>query len=264
MAKRLAILNFLSVIVAIFIGYYTQAIHLNGNTMASLSTEYYNLFTPANYAFAIWGIIYLLLVVSSVSHLILVFGKKQEPKFLLQSGYWFLIANIANATWVIVWLYELTGISVLVILVLLFSLLKIVQKTGIAFAPKIAPNVKRIHWVTFSIYSGWVAVATIANIAAYLVKLGWNGNPLSEAQWTILMITIAYCINIIILFRRNMIGFVIVGIWSLIAIYMRHKEYEKGIAYTALVEAIILAAMIVYHRFLKQKGKLLQEKSPSI
>ncbi|GLB48369.1 tryptophan-rich sensory protein [Neptunitalea lumnitzerae] len=253
MAKRFAIQNFISVVIAIFIGYYTQAIQLNGNTMASLSKEYYNLFTPANYAFAIWGIIYIALLVFSIYHLVQVFAKKKLPQFLLQTGNWFFIANIANAAWVVVWLLELTGVSVIIMLILLFSLIKIILNTNMERWNAPAKTIG-FNWWPICIYSGWVTVATVANIAAYLSKLGWHGGPLSEENWTLIMIVVAVIINILAIYKRNMREFGLVGVWTLIAIYMRHSDTYNTIAYTALAGAIIIFLYASYHGFKNRKS----------
>lgn len=252
MAKRLAILNFISVIVAVFTGYYTQAIQLNGNTMASLSAKYANLFTPANYAFAIWGLIYVSLLVFAVYHLIQAFKKDGNTEFLMKSGYWYFIANIANALWVVLWLYELTGLSVLVMLIILFSLIQIILKTNMQ-KWNASTKTKVFNWFPISIYSGWITVATIANIAAYLSKIGWNGGFLSENVWTIIMIIAATLINLAVLFKRNMPAFALVAIWSFLAIYQRHGNLAEGISNTALACSGLVAISIIVNYFLQKQ-----------
>jgi hypothetical protein len=62
MSKKLSVLNFLSVILVIAVNYLAQTGQFSNNTMASLSREYDNLFTPAGYAFSIWGIIFISLL----------------------------------------------------------------------------------------------------------------------------------------------------------------------------------------------------------
>lgn len=37
----------------------------------------------------------------------------------------------------------------------------------------------------FSVYLGWISVATIANISYVLVEIGWVGFGISEVVWTI-------------------------------------------------------------------------------
>lgn len=250
--KPLAVCNALSVIIALFVSYYTQAIKLNGNTMGSLSHKYANLFTPADYAFAIWGAIYLSLLAMVSYQLYQVFGPKKDFDFLLKSKYWFVIANLATAGWVIIWLYEFTALSIILMIVILFSLVKIILNTNMERwdAPL---TTLAFGWWPISLYSGWIAVATIANSAAYLAKIGWDGAFLTEIQWTIVMIIVATALNIILIYTRNMREFAAVGIWALIAIYMRHYSVENIIAFTALAGAILIGINAAYHGFINRK-----------
>ncbi|MDO1502593.1 hypothetical protein Q2T40_20920 [Winogradskyella maritima] len=57
-----------------------------------------------------------------------------------------------------------------------------------------------------------------------LTKLGWDGGFISEEIWTILMIFAAVVINLLIILKRNMREFAMVGVWALVAIYIRHKQ----------------------------------------
>ena len=111
--KLLSILNALSVALVIFINYLSVAVSINGNDVGSLSAEYDNLFTPAGYAFSIWGIIFLGLVAYSVNEILETFKSKDQFEFTRKAGPWFYIANLMNALWVIIWLYEITWLSVL-------------------------------------------------------------------------------------------------------------------------------------------------------
>jgi len=250
--KILASLNLISVIFTLFVNYYTQAIKLNGNTIGSLSEKYENLFTPAGYAFSIWGLIYLGLLIFSIYHIYQAFGPKKDLKFLQQTKLWFFITNLANASWVIAWLYEFTGISILIMLVMLFSLIKIILNTNMERwdAPL---KIIAFNWWPICLYSGWIAVATIANFSAYFAKIGWEGSFLSEVQWTIIMIVIAVILNIVMIYTRNMREFAAVGIWALFAIYIRHNGELNTIAYTALSGAILIGVNVAYHGFKNRK-----------
>lgn len=252
MEKRLAVLNFISVILVIGVSYYSQAFGINGNSIGSLSADYYNLFTPAGYAFAIWGIIFLGLLAFSGYQLFQVFGPKKDLKFIRQSGFWFFIANLANFAWVFAWLYELTGLSVLLMFLILFSLIKIILNTNMERwdAPL---RILAFCWWPICLYSGWITVAAIANVSAYLVKIGWNAPFFSEEVWTLLMIFIAGIINIAIIYLRNMREFAGVGVWALVAIYFRHFEEIPEISYTALVVAVVVFSNIIYHGWMNRE-----------
>lgn len=246
MEKRLAVLNFISVILVIGVSYFSQAFGINGNSIGSLSAEYENLFTPASYAFAIWGIIYLGLLAFSGFQLYVAFGSGNDRGFLQQTGYWFFLANLINVAWVFAWLYEFTGLSVLLMFLILFSLIKIVLRTNMERwdAPL---RVLGFCWWPICLYSGWIAVAAIANVSAFLVKIDWKAPFFSEGVWTIIMIFIAGIINIAIIYLRNMREFAAVGVWALVAIYFRHYEEIPPISYTALFVAVAIFSNIIYH-----------------
>ncbi len=252
MEKRLAVLNSISVILVIAVSYISQTGIINGNTMGSLSAEYYNLFTPAGYAFAIWGIIFLGLLIFSGYQLYQAFGPKNDLDFLQKSGYWFFIANLANVFWVFTWLNEFTGLSVLLMFLILFSLIKMILNTNMERWD--APiNIVAFSWWPICLYSGWIAVAAIANVSAYLAKIGWDAPFFSEEIWTVLLIIIAGVINVAVIYFRNMREFAAVGVWALIAIYFRHFEEISLISYTALITAVIIFSNIIYHGWMNRK-----------
>ncbi|MGW1454108.1 tryptophan-rich sensory protein [Salegentibacter agarivorans] len=252
MEKRLAVLNFISVILIIAVSYISQTGIINGNTMGSLSAEYYNLFTPAGYAFAIWGIIFLSLLAFSGYQLFQAFSAKNDLEFLRNSGYWFLTANLANAAWVIFWLYEFTGVSVLLMFLILFSLIRIILNTNMERwdAPL---KILAFSWWPICLYSGWIAVASIANVSAYLSKIGWTAPFFGEEIWTVIMIAVAVFLNIAMIWRRNMREFAAVGVWALIAIYFRHFGEIPLIAYSALIGAVAIFSNIIYHGWMNKE-----------
>ena len=252
MEKKLALLNSASVLFVIIINYASQALRLNNTTIGEISKQYDNLFTPAGYAFAIWGIIFLSLIAYAIFQIRSAFFNEKSNEFILQTGYWFTITNLLNGLWVFAFVYDYTGLSVLIMFGILASLTKIVLNTNMERS-QVSFSEKAFKYWPISIYFGWVAVATIANIAAYLSKLNWEVGFLSPPQWTIIMISIAFLLNIIVLWRRNMIVFSLVGVWSLFAIYSRHNTTEEDIATTALVCAILLTFITVFRVFSNAK-----------
>lgn len=246
--KWQALLNVLSVISVLVVNYYSQTGNINGQTIGGLSGRYANLFTPAGYAFAIWGIIFLGLVVYVVYQCISVFKNKKTLEEYENTGYWFALVNVANASWVIAWLYEYTGLSVLIMVFMLIGLLTIVIKTNMERWDAPLTAIACIWW-PICLYAGWITVATIANISAYLSKLNWNGGFLSEEYWTITLIIIAAGINCFMIWNRNMREFALVGVWALVAIYMRHSEGYTAIAWTALIGAIFLVINVSIHAY---------------
>ncbi len=108
-------------------------------------------------------------------------------------------------------------------------------------------------WWPICLYAGWISVATIANVSAYLAKINWSGGFFTEVQWAIMMIIIAAVLNLLMIYKRNMREFAAVGVWALAAIFVRHQTNYHSIAYTALVSAAVILLYIIYHGFLNRK-----------
>ncbi|WP_396632416.1 tryptophan-rich sensory protein [Maribacter sp. R86514] len=262
MKKKLSVLNLVSVILVILVNYISQAFSLNDTTIGEMSAKYANLFTPAGYAFAIWGVIFLSLLAYGIFQVKRAFFSDKPSDFIEQTGYWFVLANVLNCCWVIAFMYNYTGLSVIIMLGILLSLIKIILNTNMERWD--APiEVLAFVWWPICFYSGWISVATIANISAYLSKLDWNGGILSEQAWTINMIVAAIIINLLMIWKRNMREFALVGVWALAAIFVRHNGSNIYIAYSAMAGAIILFITIAAHGIKNHKTspfKKLQER----
>lgn len=254
MNKTLQILNLIAAVITIAMGYASNAGVFNGNTMADVSAKYHNLFMPAGYAFSIWGVIYLGLLGFAIYYGRSLFtSQKQTDPVIKQVGWWFIISCMANSLWVVAWPYDYIFLSVILMAVLLFSLLKIVVNNKMELHD--APLKKFIFlWWPFCLYSGWVAVALIANVAAYLTKIGWDGFGLSDTFWAVAMISIAGVVNIFMIWNRNMREFALVGVWSLIAIAVSNKDGNAVVFWAAIITAIIVFINIAIHGYQNRKS----------
>jgi len=215
--KTLPIANALALIVTIIINYLSNTGLFNGNTMGSVSEAYDNLFTPAGYAFSIWGLIYLGLLGFVVFTGRSLFSGKEEVPELRQIGWWFVASCVANSLWVFAWLYDHTGLSVLLMIVLLGSLLKIIVNTRMELDYHPFKKYLFVFW-PFALYAGWVSIALVANISAWLTSINWSGWGLPEVSWTVVMICMAGVINIFMVLKRNLREYALVGIWGLLAV----------------------------------------------
>lgn len=247
MKKFLPIANGIALFITVVMSYLSNTGIFNDNTMGSVSAAYQNAFTPAGYAFSIWGIIYLGLLGFVIYTGRSLFTKKESTPELLKIGWWFVFSCLANSLWVLAWLYDYTGISVLLMICLLFCLWKIIANTRMELDHHPFRKYLFIFW-PFALYTGWVTVALIANIAAWLTKLDWNGWGLSESLWAIIMVCIAGLINILAVRRRNLREFALVGIWALIAIAVSNTRDggSTAVVYTCYgVSAIIFVFIIL-------------------
>ncbi|MHA7055767.1 tryptophan-rich sensory protein [Aquimarina sp. M1] len=262
MKKTLALLNTISVLLVIGINYVSQTLRFNNTTVGEVSKIHDNLFTPANYAFSIWIVIFAGLIAYSIYQIRNAFFKPEKSEYILQTGYWFFIANLLTGCWVLVFTYEYIGLSVLVMLGIVFSLSKIVINTNMERWD--APiGVIVFVWWPICLYIGWISVATIANFSIYLTKINWQGLGLSDTTWTIIMVIVAVLLNLLMIIKRNMREFAMVGVWALVAIYIRHHGDYNNIAYSALSGAMILVIAAGIHGFLNRAtnpGKKLMER----
>ncbi|SMC94620.1 hypothetical protein [Pedobacter africanus] len=259
MKKTLALINGMALIITIAVNYLSNTGLLNGNTMKMVSDKYFNYFTPAGFAFSIWGFIYVGLIAFVVYTGRYAFKKNNDDPVLTKIGWWFVLSCCANSLWVVSWLYEYTALSVLIMVVILISLGKIVVNTRMELDRH---PFKRYFFVflPFAIYFGWISVALIANIAAFLTKIGWSGWGISAAGWTMIMICIAGLVNIVMVRTRNMREYAAVGIWALLAISVSNVNNNgpKSIIYTCYVVAAILLVFIILSAF-KNRYRSIEE-----
>lgn len=256
MKKTYATLNLVSIVSIIFWNYYVNAVGINGNTVGSLSDEYANLFTPASYAFSIWGLIFSGLLLHGLHQMKVAYSSEASEDTLMRMGPWLLVANIGNALWVWFWLHEMTLLSVVAMLVILYALLNLVVRLGIG-KETTSKAIQRWTWAPIALYAGWISVATIANISAYLAKIEW-APLLSEMQWAATLMIVALIVNLVVLRTRQMAVFAAVGAWALFAIAVRHWGTQSALQWIGVGAAIILVFMICYQSFKLQKHKTTQ------
>lgn len=246
MKKTLAIGNTVAFFATIAINYISNTGMMNGNTMGTISERYSNYFTPASYAFSIWGLIYLGLLGFIFYSWRLI--KDGDHLLLSKIGWWFVVSCIANSLWVVAWLNDLLGISVFLMIVLFISLLKIIQNAEIAgWKVHSLKTLLFVKW-PFSIYFGWVSVALIANLAAFLTKIGWNGWGISGITWTVIMVCVAGLVNIGVIQLKKLYAFGLVGIWAVLAIAVanRNEGNSDVIVYTTYaISAVLLFFMMI-------------------
>jgi hypothetical protein len=224
---------------------------IGGKTIGEISRQYDTLITPAGYAFSVWGLIYFLLTAFVVFQWIVLI-KKEYGEIIDSTGMVFFISGLANIGWLFLWLNDLIGFSVLAMLVLLISLIILVfrLKLEIWDAPV---RIIMFVWWPFVFYLGWIIIATVANIAAFLTSLSWDGSPLSPQLWTIILIIIATAIYSYLVFTRNLRESALVGVWAFVAVAARQGSTHSDITITAITASVVLLAEIMYHGYRNRK-----------
>ena len=216
----LKITNLIFLLLTIFVNFLANYLPINGLSSGEVSDLYQNPFTPAGFTFSIWGVIYTLLIIFIIYQFI---GKgKINQKF--STGPYFIIASIANGSWLYLWHNQAIPLSMLVILILPLSLFQIFKRLHQYHDYSLAEYIGLK--LPFSIYTAWVTVASIANLMALLVyfRNDWPGNFLNIAA--IIGILIGLAIAIKILDKYKNIAFALVVVWAYIGIIGAQLSYQ--------------------------------------
>jgi len=253
--------NIIVVILTIIVNGLANILPIGGKNTGELSDNIPNLFVPAGLTFAIWGIIYVLIILFAIYLAKDMFKKEKTTKpFLEKISFFFILASLANIIWIFLWHYEQILLSLLAMILLFISLLMIYLRLNIGIE-KVSMKEKLFVHVPISVYIGWITVATIANVTAVLVTVNWDGFGISEQIWTMLVIIVATIITILILVTKKDYAYSAVIVWALIGIYIKRIADDSiygvqiQIANTALISIIILVIITVILTFVQNFKK---------
>jgi hypothetical protein len=235
----LSILNLLGFLGTVVVNALASILPINGITTGEVSDLYPNLFVPAGLTFAIWGLIYVLLGVFVIYPLIpRVRRDPQKVDFVGRIGPLFFISCIANIGWIFAWHYQILPLSLVLMLILLGSLLAIYLRLNIGKSD--APKAERylVH-LPFSVYLGWITIATIANVTALLVDIDWMRWGLTQQFWAVAVIIVGIAIALSVLFTRKDIYYSLVVDWALLGILLKRLSVTTVPAQSVVVVTIV-------------------------
>jgi benzodiazapine receptor len=230
---------------------------LNGLNTGEISDRFEILFVPAGYVFSIWGVIYLGLIAYAIFQVLP--SQAQNPR-LRGIGYIFILSCAANIAWLFLWHYEIFEYTLVAMLVLLISLIAIYLRLDIGRA-EVSTAEKWAVNVPFSIYLGWISVATIANASQLLYFLGWNGWGISAATWAVIMLAAGVVISILMSLTRADIAYSLVLVWAYIGI-ARMQSDTPLVATSALVGAGVILVVLILVMFRKYRQQSAIQPDP--
>ena len=218
-----------------------NALPLNGLTTGELSDRFQIFFVPAGYVFSIWGLIYLGIIAYAIFQALP--AQKENPG-LRRIGYLFILSCLANIAWLFLWHYEFFEFTLIAMGALLFSLIAIYLRLDIGRAEVSNAEKWAVH-IPFSIYLGWITVATIANTTQLLYYLEWNGWGISAELWAVIMLAAGVVISAIMSLTRTDIAYSLVLVWAYIGIAVKHGS-TPIVSNSALIAAgLILVILII-------------------
>lgn len=229
-----------SYVAMVTVNFLANSLPINNRGTGEISDDYPNLFAPAGVTFSIWGLIYLLLGGYVVYQFVNKNPKAQE--LIKKINPIFIVNALANISWIFAWHYDNIALSVAIMAVILVSLIKIADITR---TEKLAKSEELLIVTPFSIYFGWITVATIANIAVFLVSIGWNRFGIADYIWTVVILLIGAAIGITRLFKDRKIAYGLVLVWAYLGILLKHVS-QTGFAsrYPSIITTVIFCVVL--------------------
>ena len=204
-----------------------------------LSAQYPNLFTPAGFTFSVWSIIYTLLFGFIIYQFYVLFAEHHRDKSrILSISPLFAGVCICNGGWLFAWHYEWVTTSVIIMLAHLCFLILIHDRLKLAISWNPLPSKLWLD-IPFSVYLGWICVATIANITAWCVSKDFHLSFLPPQLWTIIMLIAALLIGIFYVFTCNNKFLALTIAWAFYGIIVKQKTIVSSES-----DNIVLAAHI--------------------
>ncbi len=224
----------LAILATIVVNWLANFLPIGGRTTGEVSAEFPVLFTPAGYAFSIWGLIYLSLIVYA---LVQAAPSKRDGFDQSLIGPLFVLSCVFNIAWILAWHHLLIGLSLVFMLGILVCLILIYLRLERLKGSLTGADYWTLRF-PFSLYLGWITVATVANVTIALYAAGFRGGPISEPIWAIIAIAAALAIGLAVAWTRRDVVFSLVLVWALLAIAVGQSGQ------TLVVGAAIAAASL--------------------
>lgn len=240
--KIMAVVSYLAMIV---VNALANILPINNRTTGAISNSYPNLFAPAALTFSIWGLIYLLLA----GYVIYQFTKnaKDRKNLFDKINPLFIATSLVNFFWILAWHHDFIGLSVILIATLLVLLIKI---SDILRQEKISSWGRLFIIAPFSVYFGWITVATIANIAVFLVSVSWGGFGVADYIWTSIILLVGALIGIWRMLRDKNIAYGLVLVWAYLGILLKHLSASGFNGQYPSVIATVILCLVLFGLFI--------------
>ena len=238
--KTNRLLTILFTLATITVNALANILPFNGQTTGEISDRFPIRFVPAGYVFAIWGLIYLALLAFAIYQ---VLPAQRDTKVLDEIAPLYWLASIANAVWIVLWHYEFFTLTIIVMAILLLSLILIYRRVQAARQPGAG-----FHWcvqIPFSLYLGWISVATIANAAQVLYFLNWDAFGLSGELWAVILLVVATLLGFTMLLRERDWAYALVLVWAFAGIAIAQAD-SALVAYSAWGLAAVMALITLF------------------
>jgi hypothetical protein len=224
---------------------FAQIGKLGGVSTADISNEVFSWFTPAGYAFTIWGAIYLALAL----WLVVLCRDESRTRLgllpLTTRGALFVLTCALNIAWLISWHYRQFVVSIILIALLLTAVWTLYATGRQGLQERQGRNF--LDWAPLSLYGSWLAVATLANITHVISRYyDPNGSDtIAQAASTAALVLLLVAVSAFMNVRLHDWMFGLVVLWSAVAIAVKLMDASKAFAVMLIVFAT-LGAIVIY------------------
>lgn len=235
-------LNFAAYIFMIVLNVVASVVGFGGETNSTISGKNPTTFTPAGYAFSIWGLIFLFLGFLAIFQMFP--SNKVEGGIVAKLGPFFVINMICNGLWSVIFAYQIFWLSTIVILCILGTLIYLYMNLGIGTEDTPAPA--DMHWALrfwcvefpLSLYLGWISVASIIQLAVLFITWGWISG---QDAGSVVMQCVAILLGLAMAIRNRDVAFNGVLCWALLAIGSKQTGSVSTCAYVLGIFAGVVA-----------------------
>ncbi len=212
---------------------------LNGRTTGEISNQFQVFITPAGYVFSIWSLIYIGLGAYIVWHFTPAGRRSPRTQGIARL---FIVTCIANIVWLELWHYSEYVLTLAAMIALLAALVIIYLR--LQSEPPVSTAERWCVDLPFSLYLGWITVATLVNLS---VVLDIVGRPfgLDAASWALAMIVLATAIGMVMGWQRRDVVYVAVIAWALEGVALKAGQ-PASIVYAAWTGTAITAVLALW------------------
>lgn len=234
------IIPILSLIVVLIVNFLANYLPIGGRTTGEISDTYPTLFTPAGFTFSIWGVIYSFLIAYVIYQ---VLPRNRDNKIFDRINRHFVINCAANTAWIFAWHYELITLALVLMVVILSSLIGIYRHI---LPQKVTRFRDRLFMrVPFSLYLGWITVATLANISVEQSVLEMDDWFMTKTVWVFVELALAGAIATVMVIRYRDPIFGGVVAWAAYGITDKQVETPEVAGAAAAIMILVLVILII-------------------
>lgn len=256
------LINLLGLVAVVVVNALANIMEFNGQSTGDVVNADPVYFQPAGWAFSIWTLIYILLGVFVVYSFLPAGRRNARIRWISPA---FLVANIANISWLLLWHWEQWFASVMVILLLLLALVFIYMRLRRGRRPveeQPTAGERLMVWTPFSVYLGWITVATLSNVTVWSERTGTAISGLSPTSWAVVAIVIAAGAAALMATWQRDPSYTAVIAWALLAVAVEQWDRSKMVSVSAIVAVVIVAALVVFGALLAYETRAAGHELP--